>query len=193
MGKSYDPKLKRGNFILEEDEDYGPEANYDPSLTGSTKAQRDACRKLLSEIKLKRDPGELALLQPEARAKVRDAVRDARRVLEINDPTPRMDLEGEPVAYGYRHTLSKIPTPVKTPNGLSKNTLSSLQHLGLDEHDPFPSRGTLAKILALYRQSPWTPKRDANIKVLEEAIGWNRERRSSRQVLVDEMNSQKGY
>jgi hypothetical protein len=190
MGKAYDPKLRHGNFILEEPED-DPDANYDPSTTGSTRKQRDACRALLREIKAKRDPGELALLQPEARAKVRDAVRDARKFLELNDPTPRMDRAGEPVAYRYRYA-PKVPKPTKTPNGISKNTLSNLQQLGLDEHDPFPSRGTLSKILALYRQAPWTPQRDLNIQVLEEAIGWRRERRSSRQVLVDEMNGKKG-
>jgi hypothetical protein len=178
MGETYDPKLATGNFIPNLDDD---------DADAPWSAARQRIHDMRTRISLQRDPGELALLQPGAREKVRAALRDAKAALEVNDPRPRLDKFSEPVSRRYQYSLRLPPPPKTTASGLSKNTISSLQQLGLDPSDPFPSRGTLRKVLDLYRHVRWSPDRDANIAILEDAIGWKRTRRSHHQVLMDQM------
>jgi hypothetical protein len=202
MGRAFDPKLNRGVLIADDWDDYS-------SVVAPQPAEHDKYRAMVAKIKLMRDPEELALIQPEAREKLRTALRMALALPEmqeassckgeatwelrpiLNPREQKFDKRGEPIELAERRKgIGKIRTEAnRHPDGISPSTRERLMNLGLKETDRFPSATTLRKVLAVYKAKPivMDDARLEAIRVIEEAIGWTRERRTRHQMDLEAM------
>jgi hypothetical protein len=197
MAGAFDPKLNRGTFIMDDWDDYS-------SAVAPQPAERDKYRAMAARMKLMRDPGELAMVQPDAREKLRWALRMAlalperagRKVgeiwelrPEINPPKQRLDKYGEPATYRVRKEGRLRTPPITTPNGISDPTRQHLINLGLQETDPFPTKTTLRKVLAVYKAKPVVTSiaRGEAMRIIEDAIEWERPIRTRRQIEMEQM------
>jgi hypothetical protein len=145
------------------------------------------------------------MIQPDAREKLRWALRVALANPkrngghswdleglwpEINPPRQKLDKAGEPVAHREREEGRLRPDPITTPDGISEGTRQNMIYMGLQETDPFPTKTTLRKVLAVYKAKPIIKGsgRDEVIRIIEAAIEWTRKRRTKHQMGMDQMN-----